>query len=433
MSRRLLNWRILLARLYRRDPRVGPGHRRGARRQLVRRPLVEHGQPRIAHLREQRRAAAEPQRHPAPQPSRPPGFAPAAPAPALWRRQLLSAPSVLDRAGRRVHRFLAVRAQRLGGRRGGRVGGLDARHAAAALDHRAADLFRGAAVPRAGVRRMEGAAAAPAGRRARRARRRPRRGATAGATSICPMPICRPSRRSTPRCRRPGARAIWRGCGRLMTPEMLGYFSEELTRNASQGVRNIVSDVELLKGELSRELGRGRPAIRHRLSAMAGDRLCRPARAFAGRPGLAGQRRPAPPGRGRGDVDLCPPPRRRLAALRHPAGLTRAPSRNRQLRRKEQQPIGVIFICILGENPHSAALDSWVRPRVGFARAPDCGGRPATPCHHRGSGRRIAGGFVDADRRSGRCPARRDAACRGPHRATASRRSGNKDGAASFH
>jgi len=37
----------------------------------------------------------------------------------------------------------------------------------------------------------------------------------------------------------------------LMTPEMLGYFSEELTRNASQGVRNLVSDVELLKGELT--------------------------------------------------------------------------------------------------------------------------------------------------------------------------------------
>ena len=38
---------------------------------------------------------------------------------------------------------------------------------------------------------------------------------------------------------------------RLMTPEMLSYFSEELTRNASQGVQNIVSDVELVKGELS--------------------------------------------------------------------------------------------------------------------------------------------------------------------------------------
>jgi predicted lipid-binding transport protein (Tim44 family) len=38
---------------------------------------------------------------------------------------------------------------------------------------------------------------------------------------------------------------------RLMTPEMLSYFSEELTRSASQGVRNIVSDVRLLKGDIS--------------------------------------------------------------------------------------------------------------------------------------------------------------------------------------
>jgi predicted lipid-binding transport protein (Tim44 family) len=37
----------------------------------------------------------------------------------------------------------------------------------------------------------------------------------------------------------------------LMTPEMLSYFSEELTRNTSQGVQNIVSDVRLLKGDIS--------------------------------------------------------------------------------------------------------------------------------------------------------------------------------------
>src|ERR1051325_10432004 len=37
----------------------------------------------------------------------------------------------------------------------------------------------------------------------------------------------------------------------LMTPEMVGYFSEELTRNASQGVQNIVGDVRLLKGEIT--------------------------------------------------------------------------------------------------------------------------------------------------------------------------------------
>jgi len=38
---------------------------------------------------------------------------------------------------------------------------------------------------------------------------------------------------------------------RLMTPEMLSYFSEELTRNTSQGTQNIVANVELVKGDLS--------------------------------------------------------------------------------------------------------------------------------------------------------------------------------------
>ena len=37
----------------------------------------------------------------------------------------------------------------------------------------------------------------------------------------------------------------------LMTPEMLGYFSQELTRNASQGVQNLVSNVTLVKAELT--------------------------------------------------------------------------------------------------------------------------------------------------------------------------------------
>ena len=37
---------------------------------------------------------------------------------------------------------------------------------------------------------------------------------------------------------------------RLMTPEMLSYFSEELTRSAAQGTQNIVSNVELVKGDL---------------------------------------------------------------------------------------------------------------------------------------------------------------------------------------
>jgi predicted lipid-binding transport protein (Tim44 family) len=37
----------------------------------------------------------------------------------------------------------------------------------------------------------------------------------------------------------------------LMTPEMLSYFAEELTRNSSQGVQNVVSDVRLIKGDIS--------------------------------------------------------------------------------------------------------------------------------------------------------------------------------------
>jgi hypothetical protein len=37
----------------------------------------------------------------------------------------------------------------------------------------------------------------------------------------------------------------------MMTPQMLGYFSDELTKNASQGVQNIVSGVQLEKGELT--------------------------------------------------------------------------------------------------------------------------------------------------------------------------------------
>ena len=37
----------------------------------------------------------------------------------------------------------------------------------------------------------------------------------------------------------------------LMTPEMLSYFSEELTKNSSQGVQNLVSNVNLVKADLT--------------------------------------------------------------------------------------------------------------------------------------------------------------------------------------
>ncbi|HXP06740.1 MAG TPA: TIM44-like domain-containing protein [Stellaceae bacterium] len=37
----------------------------------------------------------------------------------------------------------------------------------------------------------------------------------------------------------------------LLTPEMLTYFSEELTKNSSQGVQNLVSNVSLVKADLT--------------------------------------------------------------------------------------------------------------------------------------------------------------------------------------
>jgi predicted lipid-binding transport protein (Tim44 family) len=41
------------------------------------------------------------------------------------------------------------------------------------------------------------------------------------------------------------------GLRRLVTPEMLSYFSEQLAEQSSRGVRNSVTDVRLLKGDLS--------------------------------------------------------------------------------------------------------------------------------------------------------------------------------------
>jgi predicted lipid-binding transport protein (Tim44 family) len=38
---------------------------------------------------------------------------------------------------------------------------------------------------------------------------------------------------------------------RLVTPEILSYFSEELAANASKGVINRVSDVKLVQGDLA--------------------------------------------------------------------------------------------------------------------------------------------------------------------------------------
>ena len=43
----------------------------------------------------------------------------------------------------------------------------------------------------------------------------------------------------------------------LATPEMLSYFAEQLAEQASRGVRNEVTDVRLLQGDLAQAWGEG--------------------------------------------------------------------------------------------------------------------------------------------------------------------------------
>lgn len=60
----------------------------------------------------------------------------------------------------------------------------------------------------------------------------------------------------------------------LLTPEMLQYFSELLAEDASRGVRNQVTDVELEEGDLSeawREAGRDYATVAMRFSALDVD------------------------------------------------------------------------------------------------------------------------------------------------------------------
>src|SRR6266436_5672921 len=75
------------------------------------------------------------------------GAARACSEPCLWRRrELFSAASIYDRAGRRLYRLVAVRAYGLrSGRHRGRIG---PRHDPADPDHRPLDLLRDTPVPR---------------------------------------------------------------------------------------------------------------------------------------------------------------------------------------------------------------------------------------------------------------------------------------------
>ena len=100
---------------------------------------------------------------------------------------------------------------------------------------------------------------------------------------------------------------------RFATPEMVGYFGEQMAEQASRGVRNQVSDVRLqqgdlaegLVGRLARVCDRGTPLL---------DGGCHLRSAETG-----GGRQPDREGDGNGGVDLCANARRQLGAVGDPA------------------------------------------------------------------------------------------------------------------
>ena len=60
--------------------------------------------------------------------------------------------------------------------------------------------------------------------------------------------------------------------GAVVTPEMLSYFGEQLAEQTSRGVRNEVTDVRLLQGDLAQGMDPAWPRLRHRRNALFYDR-----------------------------------------------------------------------------------------------------------------------------------------------------------------
>ena len=185
---------------------------------------------------------------PVPQPSRPPGFAPAIPAPAYGGGSFFQRhPFLTGLAGGFIGSWLFGHSGWAAGEGGGSgasmLGMLLQVLIIGLLIYFVVRLFRGRAYATGGrgggwPPRSAGAAAAPAGS----GRGRDINLSDADLQAFQAIHAAVQEAWST------GELA---GLRPLMTPEMLSYFSEELTRNASQGVRNIVSNVELLKGELA--------------------------------------------------------------------------------------------------------------------------------------------------------------------------------------
>ena len=213
MSNRMLNWRILLAVFIAATLALAPaiaearaGSSAGGRSSSMgsrgSRTFENNGAPPLS------RSVT-----PLPQPSRPPGFAPAAPAPAFGGGSFFQRhPFMTGLAGGFIGSWLFGHSGWTAGEGGesgaSMLGMLLQILIIGLLIYFVVRLFRGRAYA------TGGRGGAPGGRRARRARPPPPRETGAGATSIFPMPTCRRFRGSTPRRRRRGARASWRGCDR---------------------------------------------------------------------------------------------------------------------------------------------------------------------------------------------------------------------------
>jgi predicted lipid-binding transport protein (Tim44 family) len=251
MSNRMLNWRILLAVLIAATLALAPaiaearaGSSAGGRSSSMgsrgSRTFENNGAQPLS------RSVTPP-----PQPSRPPGFAPAAPVPAFGGGSFFQRhPFLTGLAGGFIGSWLFGHSGWAAGEGGGSgasmLGMLLQVLIIGLLIYFVVRLFRGRAYATGGrggggwPPRSAGAAAAPAG--SGRGRGRDINLSDADLQAFQAIHAAVQEAWST------GELARLRP---LMTPEMLSYFSEELTRNASQGVRNIVSDVELLKGDLA--------------------------------------------------------------------------------------------------------------------------------------------------------------------------------------
>ena len=121
----------------------------------------------------------------------------------------------------------------------------------------------------------------------------------------------------------------------LLTPEMLSYYAEELSENASRGVINQLTDVKLLQGDLSeawREGDKEYATVAMRYSLV--DR-------YVDRATGTRRRRQRSAAGGDRSVDLHARRRRHLAALGNPADLT--PHSQRMKRSPAAMP--GFFVC----------------------------------------------------------------------------------------